>query len=347
MEIAEKFLECINREKVDILLYGAGKYGRIALKNLNNSKIKVKYFVDDDLKRNNTDIEGIPVISFEKAISECQDSFIVISNYYIKETVEKIERAGIDLSKVFFSNELLIESVEKTYLHEKRNELSKVYNFLGDYESKIIYKTIVESRLTHNIDVLSRTCSNNQYFPIDIIQLNENEIFVDGGAFDGDTIRNFLNITQGKYKYIYAFEPDYQNYTKLYTNTSSENIKLFNMGLYNEDTTVTFSSGKGGSSTISGEGRDKINVCSFDKLNLIDKKVSFIKMDIEGSELAALQGMKETICKNKPKLAICIYHKFEDLWEIPLYIKMLVPEYKFYIRNYTTYLDEIVLYAIL
>ena len=62
-------------------------------------------------------------------------------------------------------------------------------------------------------------------------------------------------------------------------------------------------------------------------------------------ELKALKGMEQTILKYKPKLAICIYHKFEDLWELPLYIKKLVPEYKLYIRNYTTYLDEIVLYA--
>ena len=68
-------------------------------------------------------------------------------------------------------------------------------------------------------------------------------------------------------------------------------------------------------------------------------------MDIEGSELKALEGMKQTIKKYKPKLAICIYHKFEDLWELPLYIKKLVPEYQLYIRNYTSYLDEIVLYA--
>ena len=88
-----------------------------------------------------------------------------------------------------------------------------------------------------------------------------------------------------------------------------------------------------------------IKVCSFDNLDVPDRNVSFVKMDIEGSERKALEGMKNTILKYKPKLAICVYHKFEDLWELPLYIKKLVPEYKLYIRNYTTYLDEIVLYA--
>lgn len=89
-----------------------------------------------------------------------------------------------------------------------------------------------------------------------------------------------------------------------------------------------------------------IKVCGFDRLDVPDRKVSFVKMDIEGSELNALRGMAETISRYRPALAICIYHKFEDLWEIPLFIHQLVPQYQLYIRNYTTYLDEIVLYAV-
>lgn len=76
-----------------------------------------------------------------------------------------------------------------------------------------------------------------------------------------------------------------------------------------------------------------------------DEKVTFIKMDIEGSELNALKGASNTIGYNKPRLAICIYHKPEDVLEIPLYILGLVPEYKFYIRHYCSNMWETVLYA--
>lgn len=343
-------LESANRNGDSVILYGAGKYGRIALKNIRSKypKVCIRYFADDDLKRNNKDIEGIQVTSLNNAIAQCDEGrvIIVIANYYIKETIRKIERAGVDLSKVFFSNEILIEPIDIMDIQERRIELSKVYDLLEDYESKLIYRTMVESRYTYNIDVLSRTCRDHQYFPTDIFQLGQDEIFVDGGAFDGDTIDEFLGMTEGRFQAIYAFEPDYQNYSRLSVKHRNADIKLFNMGLYSEDGVVSFSSGRGGSSVIEEEGVEKIEVCNFDALADGSKDVSLIKMDIEGSELDALKGMKETICRCRPKLAICIYHKFEDLWEIPLFIKELVPDYKLYIRNYTTYLDEIVLYAV-
>lgn len=71
-----------------------------------------------------------------------------------------------------------------------------------------------------------------------------------------------------------------------------------------------------------------------------------IKMDVEGAELESLKGARETILRNRPKLAICIYHKPEDMTEIPLYIKSLVPEYKFFVRHHSNYFAETVLYAI-
>lgn len=152
--------------------------------------------------------------------------------------------------------------------------------------------------------------------------------------------------TKHKYKYIYAFEPDSENYKRLKKKNMDKNILAYNAGLWEETAEISFSSNKGGSSTVEEKGEDSIQVYKFDEIKLPDDKVTFIKMDIEGSELKALKGMEKTIKRCKPKLAICIYHKIEDLWQLPLYINQLVPEYKLYIRNYTTYLDEIVLYAV-
>lgn len=271
---------------------------------------------------------------------------IVISNYYIRETMVRLQKTGIDLQSVYFSNELLIEPVAIDYIQEKADELSQVYDLLADYESRMIYKTLIECRVTRNIDLLGRTCRDSQYFEPDIVRFGEHEIFVDAGAFDGDTIDHFLKLVKGKYRYIYAFEPDKKNYENLKAGHRHENIYLYNMGLYSEEQEVSFLSGKGGSSQVYPDGEDVVKVCGFDRLDVPDRKVSFVKMDIEGSELNALRGMAETISRYRPALAICIYHKFEDLWEIPLFIHQLVPQYQLYIRNYTTYLDEIVLYAV-
>lgn len=331
-----------------IALYGAGKYGKVALHNIKKylPQLEIIFFIDDNNVRNDSDIEGLKVLSLHEAIKQEKNFNIIITNYYISSVLKKIEAEGFDLNKVFFWGQFLIEDVDYSYLVKNRDNLYSAYNSLGDNLSKIIFESMVSARINKNIDLLGRTCETKQYFPQDIFEWNDEEVFVDGGAYDGDTIEAFLECTGQKYKYIYAFEPDKSNWKRLLNRAYTRNIKIYNAGLYSETKNISFDSNRGGSSKVGETGADTVQVIKFDDLDLPEKNISFIKMDIEGSELSALQGMKETIKKNKPKLAICIYHKLEDLWELPLYIKSLVPEYKLYIRNYTSYLDEIVLYAV-
>lgn len=333
----------------DLVLYGAGKYGRQALVNIkkNFPNANVKYFVDDNRIRNKDAVHNIHVLSLAEVIQELGHTFsIIITNYYVSDVLHKIEENNFDLSKVYFCSELLIEDIDMDYISEHREQLQEAYDLLEDYQSKMIFRTMAEARITKNVDLLCRTCGKNQYFPDkEIFTVGDQEVFVDAGAFDGDTIEQFLELTGSKYKYIYAFEPDRTNYEKLLNKNYNDRIKIFHAGLYSTSKRIHFSANQGGSSKVEKRGTDTVQVYQFDALPLPDKKVTFIKMDIEGSELKALEGMHNTISKYRPKLAICIYHKFSDLWELPLYIKRLVPEYRFYIRNYTTYLDEIVLYA--
>lgn len=332
-----------------VALYGAGKYGENALINIKKymPQLEVCCFIDDDKTRYNNDVEGIQVLSLGEAIEHDENINILITNYYVSSVLKRIESQGVDVNKVFFWNELLIEDIESQCLTRNAGNMRRSYNALADYLSKMIFKAMIEARFRKNTDLLGATCEKEQYFPADIFELTDEEVFVDAGAFDGDTIDMFLAHTNNKYKYIYAFEPDKTNYNSLIRHNDKENVKIYNAGLYCDNMETAFSASKGGSSKIAREGEDAVKVFRFDELELPEKEITFVKMDIEGSELAALRGMEETIKRNKPKLAICIYHKFEDLWELPLYIKSLVPEYRLYIRNYTSYLDEIVLYAVI
>lgn len=108
---------------------------------------------------------------------------------------------------------------------------------------------------------------------------------------------------------------------------------------------LTFDSSSDGASHISDEGDSSIEVMSIDEAINGKEKVTLIKMDVEGAELESLKGAKNTILKDKPKLAICIYHKAQDMIDLPVYIKSLVPEYKLYIRHHSNGEGETVLYA--
>jgi FkbM family methyltransferase len=140
-------------------------------------------------------------------------------------------------------------------------------------------------------------------------------------------------------------EPDVNNYEKLLLNIpNADNIKCLNLGAWDKKDTLHFNT-DGTSSGISESGDYSIDVDAIDNL-AGDGRVDFIKMDIEGSELNALHGAENTIRKYKPILAICVYHKKNDLLTIPKYIYSLCPEYKFYLRAHSKYSQELVLYAV-
>jgi len=187
-----------------------------------------------------------------------------------------------------------------------------------------------------------------QYFD-EIVSYKDDEIFVDGGALYGETSFEFIKRCKD-YKEIILFEPDLNNYKECKKNfcdkynTQDNGISFYNYGLWNKTQMLSFESNRS-ASKISENGEYKIEVRALDDI-LDDKAVTFIKLDIEGAEMKALEGAKEIIRKYKPKMAICIYHRINDIVEIPLYIKDLSDEYRFYIRHYQLGAGETVLYAI-
>jgi FkbM family methyltransferase len=190
--------------------------------------------------------------------------------------------------------------------------------------------------------------SKLQYFDLEALKREEQEIFVDAGSLDGMSSISFLEWCQeSKQKGIYAFEPDACNIRKIYHNLEKmeADYKVIPKGCWSEETTLRFCAKGNGDSAIDFQGREMIEVTTIDK-ELQGKKITFIKMDIEGAESQALYGAKDIITKNKPKLAISIYHKPEDIWEIPAIIMQYYPGYRFYLRHYSLAYSETVLYAL-
>jgi len=185
------------------------------------------------------------------------------------------------------------------------------------------------------------------YFEYDFLQPVENEVYVDCGVLDGDTIKEFINFSNGKYKKIFGFEPDTKSYRRTLDNLHGyERVQVYNKGVWSEETELLFTELGDGGSNINADGTVKIPVTMIDKM-VGDDVVTLIKMDIEGAELEALKGAAKTIKRCKPRCAISIYHKPEDIIELPFYLQSLVPEYKFYLRQQSVLGNaETVLYAL-
>lgn len=185
-----------------------------------------------------------------------------------------------------------------------------------------------------------------QYFDKDIIKPKSNGIFVDGGSLDGGDCMEYTKYFGNDYNALYAFEPDPLNQEQMGMIAKTlHDFHFYKAGLWSKRTELRFSSERLGCSSMSENGDIMVNVDSIDNV-LANLPVTYIKLDIEGSELEALHGAEKTIYKNKPVLAICVYHKPEDIIEIPNYILSLHLGYKLYLRHYS-YLDtETVLYAV-
>ncbi len=227
-----------------------------------------------------------------------------------------------DLGKNYKESLLIIGS--KKYELEIRRRLYDI-----DFPTKNIFTFVYNHALC-----------GKQYF--DMFAPKDYEVFVDAGAYNGDSINVFLEWVRDKEYKVYAIEP-LEDMCEVIKDKHIPNVEIVNCAAWNKNEKLCFDLDARGS-TIREKGL-YLGVGMIDEIVKNDK-VSFIKMDIEGAELKALEGAKETILKYKPRLAICIYHKYEDIYKIGDYILSLNPNYKLYIRHYTTCMWETVLYAV-
>lgn len=192
---------------------------------------------------------------------------------------------------------------------------------------------------------------HNSYFVDELVRVEDGEVFIDGGAYVGDTIdalREQAEQKNIKLKRIVAFEPEEINYSMLKEKHGNDSdVVLYHKGISDKDAEVRLS-GTGAGAKVQDDGAEgaAISVVRLDGLAEC-QDATWIKMDIEGAELPALKGAEEIIRRNRPKLTICIYHSDEDMIRIAEYIHDIVPEYKLYVRHHSPVaLFETVLYAV-
>lgn len=271
-------------------------------------------------------------------------NYKAITDYYNKAKLW----GTIDLDKNDF---VLVDNNAKALVNH-RNEIEWLYNKLGDYKSKTILVNVLYYWLMLDINKIAQLGDKTfvQYFDLDLIHCNENEVFVDIGAYIGDTLISYIN-TFGKsnYKKIYCYEIVPANIKMIKESIEKNELKnviVKEKGASDKKDFLFVDDELSSISQLSDNGQIKVETIPVD--DDIEEKVSFIKMDIEGSEETALLGCLKQIKDNHPKLALSIYHTNEHLWKLARIIDEVDPTYKFYIRYYGGPLlpTEYILYAI-
>ncbi len=339
----------LEQSSLPLVMYGAGSYAIDVNKLLIKQGVKVDAFcVDDEYFQDNLFVDGIKVDKIGTICKRYTNFNMVIGFADYRKARQKMAVVKEIDDLIFIDAPHSLEFLDYNYVINNQKEFETTLNLLEDQRSKDVLIAYLNAKICGLPDGLYEMAQFNPYFN-DLIKLTDGEVFVDCGAYDGDTIRAFYKNVNGKYNKIYAFEPDNVNFESLKSylmNKKIENVCLVNKGCWDRKTTLLFSSDGNMTSQVQNEGSVAIEVDSIDNVVGLNN-VTFIKMDIEGSELAALRGCANTIKREKPKLAICVYHKPEDLITIPQYIKNLVPEYRLYLRHHQFISWETVLYATL
>ncbi len=323
-----------------VVLFGSGTVGRFISRWLTAQGTPPVYFADNDPGKWDTNIEGVTVQSPQ----ECMRSFpnatwvaTVLHTPYPAEIQEQIRKMGVKSEPL------------TTYLSTKRAPLDwgichEVSKLCADRASREEMWDQWKFRKTGQssapfLDV------KDVYFP-GFIQKLDDEVFIDCGAADGDTVDMFRKWCNDSYKAIIAIEPDPENFEKM--NIRQQGLDKFypwRCAVSDGDGTVAFSAfGDQTSHITDSTGLSHVVVKKLD--GWIPIAPTFIKMDIEGFELEGLWGARETIRKYSPVLAICAYHTDDHIWQIPLLIHALNPNYKLYLRRYLEQPWEMVWYAV-
>jgi len=228
---------------------------------------------------------------------------------------------------------------------EQKFGINQSYELLADEESKRLYKEIIGFR---SFPVLNKPLINGavDYFSFNYFLQYENEIFVDCGAYNGDTLKDFLNHYKEKFEQYIAFEPDPLNFNQLqeYVKNISykDKIKLYQAAASDKNDLLRLESNNYTSSSITSTGTEVIKAVTIDEV-LSDIHVTFIKLDVEGFEKNILLGAKNVISNYRPVLAVSAYHMLDDIWQLPILINKLCNNYKIFFEAMNSFVDYILI----
>ncbi len=278
---------------------------------LSYSEIKEKYGCDNI----------IVLLSFASSLDDVIDNILRIS--------EECELYAPDVP--VFGDTLF----NSEFYTVNKDRISDVYDMLADDESRDIFEKTVLYKLTGMVDYLEKAVSDRREVYSSLLHAEEIKNYADLGAYTGDTIREISEYAD--LSKVWALEPDARTFKKLAAYADEEKrfeVVPINVAAWSGDVNLTFDAGGSRNSNVSGRGKT-VNVKGMALDNIgIDQKLDYIKYDVEGSEREAILGSENLIKKYSPRLLISLYHRSEDIFELPELIKEINPKYKLYLRRY-------------
>jgi FkbM family methyltransferase len=330
-----------------LVIFGVGEMGIANARFCIENNIKIDCFCDSNFKGIMSEF-SLSVLSPTDVWKKYKNANIIISSAtFYDEMFDICLQLGFSQDRIVddFPQQLGRVSIEE--LNNHLDGYRWAYNFFTDEQSKELILSRIKALLFGTVMKKSRSM---QYFEDGIIELSNKEVFVDAGGYIGDTIEDFISIVGDNYKHIYTFEPDTNNFSILEKKYGSNGkIDIITKGLWNVETELQFTENGPCGSFVNASGEDTIPVTTidifFDRYPS-EEKPTYIKMDIEGAEKELLLGAENLIRETKPKLAVCVYHKLQDIYELPQILHQFNPQYNMFLRHYTRNVFDTVLYAI-
>lgn len=342
-----------------ILIYGAGGFGREMLYHLRRAGFATAAFLDRRASEMST-IEGLPVFSAAEAPFDRRGCAVIFSIVMDKDS----RRGVIDDLKLLGYGQiveaqslrcLLVQPDDRAaerideYYRRRIGRIQAAERLFADEQSLGVYQSHVYAHATGDYSVCTQWESpmEQQYFPADVPLVNGCRRFLDCGGYVGDTTEQ-MTIQTGYIEACAVFEPDSANYVHMVRRLDGLKGQIGERWLFpcavTDATGICHFSQGTGSGALSEQGICTVQTVSLDQA-VPDFHPTYIKMDIEGAEPAALRGAQQIISRDKPDLAICVYHAVEHIWEIPLLLNSWQLGYRFFLRCYNAYTMETVLYA--
>jgi FkbM family methyltransferase len=349
----------------ELVLFGAGNLGRKALAGLRKAGVEPLAFSDNNESIWGTKIDGIPVLSPMDAIEKHGPKSTFVMTIWRGEGTDRMpDRIAalkqLGAQRIIPFGSLFWKHASEFLPHYALNLPHRVIEqaelvrgglaLFEDEQSRKEYLAQIKWRSVLDFDSLPNPVKHEIYFPNDLFEINKDEVFIDCGAFDGDTIRRFFTNRPDFEGQIKAFEPDPSNNAKLEAYVASlppERAKLietFAYAISNKREKVKFS-GTGTEAASVGSGDIEVDAAPLDEV-LAHCAPTYLKMDTEGSELDGVTGAQNILRKHAPALALCVYHRQDHLWKVPLEVRKYSDEYAFFLRPHLLEVWDLVMYGV-